>query len=103
MISAKELQNKYNKLYVSLREYIWPLKIVENIADLEVAVYRTFPDIDEVRTCYNVLKMNALRLVKDDEELEGKFEDFREILDSSDNLYSKINTRRENGGYHEDI
>lgn len=94
MISSKQLQNSYNKLYKCLREYIWPSNVVSGIADLEIEVYRSFPDLKEVRNRYNRLKTSCFRYV-DDEDMKVAFENFREILDSSDELYSKLNTRLE--------
>lgn len=95
MISSKQLQNAYNTLYKCLREYIWPSNVVSCIADLEISVYRAFPDLKEVRNRYNQLKTSCLRYIDDDEYMKELFEDFREILDSSDVLYSKLNSRLE--------
>ena len=95
MISSKQLQNAYNALYKCLREYIWPSNVVSYIADLEISVYRAFPDLKEVRNRYNQLKTSCFRYIDDDEYMKELFEDFREILESSDVLYSKLNSRLE--------
>ena len=95
MISAKQLQNSYNRLYKCLREYIWPSNVVSNIADLEIEVYKTFPDLKEIRNRCNRLKASCFRYVDDDEDMKAEFENFREILESSTELYSKLDTRLE--------
>lgn len=95
MISAKQLQNAYNKLYKGLRNYIWPGTVVDQIADLEVACYRTFPDLQEVRNSYNKLKVSFFKYIDEDEDVENAFELFQEILDSSSDLFAKLNTRLE--------
>ena len=95
MISAKELQRKYRKLYVALRNYIWPFRVIEYIADLEIAVYQTFPDIFNVKIAFNVLRINCLRLVPDDEEMIKAFDAFEELLESEDTLYAKLDTRQQ--------
>ena len=94
MISSKMLQNAYIKLYEVLREYIWPASVVSEIADFEIAIFRVFPDLTEVRNLYTKLKYSCLRYV-DDENLKALFEEFKNILDESDSLYSKINVRVE--------
>ena len=53
MISAKQIQNAYVDLYEKLREYIWPAHVVSKIADLEISVYRAFPDLIEIKNNFN--------------------------------------------------
>ena len=95
MINAKQLQNSYNRLYKCLREYIWPSYIISYIADLEIETYKAFPDLECVRDSYNKLKFNCFKYIDDDEYMKEAFEDFREVLDSSSTLYSKLNSREE--------
>lgn len=103
MISSKQLQTAYNHLYKYLREYIWPANIVSHIADLEIETYKSFPDLEELSSRYNRLKSECLRYIDDDEDLKAAFEEYREILDSSNELYSKLNTRLEGVEYHENF
>ena len=93
MISAKQLQITYNRLYKCLREYVWPANIVSYIADLEIETYKAFPDLKELRNRYNKLKLECFKYIDDDEDLKAAFEDYREVLDSSSILYSKLDTR----------
>ena len=93
MISAKQLQNGYNKLYRCLRNYIWPGEIVVDIADLEVSCYQTFPDLDTIQNTYNKLKYSVFRYIDDDEDMKDAFENFRQTLESSSQLYAKLNSR----------
>lgn len=92
MISGKQFQNSYNNLYQVLRNYIWPLRIVESIAELEIAVYKVFPNIEDIQNAFNHLKFICLQHI-DDEELSESFDDFAEILNKDEELYAKINTR----------
>lgn len=102
MISANQLQSSYNKLYKEIRKYIWPANIVSDLADFEISVYRMFPDLSEVSDTYNKLKYNCLRYI-DDEELKIAFENFREVLDLSSTVYSKLNSRLEGDALNENI
>jgi len=93
MVSAKQIQNSYIKLYESLRSYVWPLSIVEGIADLEIAVYKAFPSIEAIQAAFAFLKYMCEQYVKNDDELFSKFDDFEEILNNSETMYAKLNTR----------
>lgn len=95
MLNATQLQNSYNKLYEYLREYIWPVNVVEQIADLEVSCYKSFPNLIDVRNYYNKLKSSVFRYVEEDEGMETAFEEFKDVLESDSTLYAKLNTRLE--------
>ncbi len=93
MISAVEIQNKYNKLYSFLREYIWPPQIVDAIADLEISIYQTFPNNHEMEARFNRVKQSCLSMIHDDEELNKAFDDLGEVIQKVDSIYAKLNTR----------
>ena len=95
MITAKKLQRSYNKLYANLREYIWPYYIISSIADLEIETYQTFPDSQKLRGIFNNLRVECTRLVGDDEDLNGSFEEYNELLNDSNHIYAKLNSRLE--------
>lgn len=92
MITSKQIQNKYKNLYVCLREYIWPAKVISDIANLEISVYKAFPNISEILNNFNIVKFDCHKIAKDDEELEKVLNDFEEIL-SDDVIYSKLDVR----------
>ena len=95
MISAKQLQNSYNKLYKCLRAYIWPGTVVDQIADLEVSCYQTFPDLQQVRNYFNKLRVSVFKYIDEDGEMTDALNAFQEILDSSSELFAKLNARQE--------
>ena len=95
MITSKKLQHSYNKLYANLREYIWPYNIINCIADLEVETYQSFPDSQKLRGIFNNLKVECNRLVTNDEDLERSFEEYNELLNDSNHIYAKLNSRLE--------
>ena len=95
MISAKQIQNAYVDLYEKLREYIWPAHVVSKIADLEISVYRAFPDLIEIKNNFNSLRGSCLSYIKDDELMNESFENFDELVDVSDTLYARLDTRLE--------
>ena len=89
MIAAAIIQNAYNDLYKQLRNYIWEYDTVVKIADLEVAAYMAFPDINKVRWAYNQLAsdVSTSDIWADDEDLQKAFDNFEEKLDGADTIY----------------
>lgn len=90
MISLQDLTRQYVKLYKCLREYIWPFDIVADLAELEIAVYNRFPDIDEVKSKFDKLYRDIELECKADKELDEQVKAFRRVIDSQDIVYSKI-------------
>ena len=102
MITANQLQRQYVKWYRQLRNYIWPYNIVCALADVEVAIYRVFPALNEVKQAVYKLKSLCYRYVKDDQELIDEFETLIELIEENSTIYSKIDKRQERLN-HEDI
>lgn len=102
MLSLQDLQRAYIKLYKKLREYIWNVSTVEDIAELEVAVYNRFPDIHAVRSRTNKLRSDIRDVINtersqrniyaDDYTLEDAINDFEELINSEDSneIYSPL-------------
>ena len=89
MIASAILQSAYNDLYKQLRNYIWDYETVVKIADLEVASYMAFPDIDNIRRAYDRLRSDAVSsdIWSDDKELQKAFEHFEDKLDGADQIF----------------
>jgi len=78
---SSDVQRAYNELYKQLRNYTWPLDTVEKLADVEVACYDAFIDIDKLRMSLNKLKSSVSDIVKKDEDLKSAFEYIDEVID----------------------
>ena len=93
MTNTSELQQAYIDLYVQLMRYIWDYSSVQIIARLEIATYKRFPDIDEVKRYLNLLRISARTVTRDDEDVMNAFDDFQNVLDSIDDnsaMYAKL-------------
>lgn len=88
MFNNMDIQNAYVTLYKELRRYIWGFDIVDAIAELEVASYRTCPDIDEVRGKYNQLEYLVKYVAEDDERLQKAMNDFNDVINSGETTYA---------------
>lgn len=89
LINNVDFQNCYVELYKCLREYIWDFDTVCQIADLELACYKTFPSIQEIQSCLNRLRSSVYNVVSEDNDMKDAFDAFRDVLDHTD-TYSDI-------------
>jgi hypothetical protein len=92
MIAAAILQSAYNNLYKELRKYIWDYETVVKLADLEVAAYMAFPNIDDIRRAYERLKsdVQSSDIYSDDEELKRALDKFEDSLEGADQIYYEV-------------
>lgn len=92
MISVKELQQEYNNLYTVLREYAWPMYVIENLADLEISIYQAFPDKDTVLLFLNRLAsgVNKAIPVEEDQIAANKCIDTIRDLCNEGPIYYKV-------------
>lgn len=90
MISSFDIQNAYNALYKELRKYIWDFSVVVALADLEVAVYKRFQDIHDVKMKFYRLRSDISDVIYSDEDLKYAVDNFGELL-NEDTVYVKIN------------
>lgn len=89
MIAAAILQSAYNDLYKQLRNYIWDYETVVKIANLEVASYMAFPDINNVRYAFDKLRSDVEHsdIWSDDKELQKAVDRFEDKLDGADQIF----------------
>lgn len=90
MINSLRIQSEYVKLYTEIRRYIWDFSTVEALADLEVAVYKAFPSIEEVSSCFNKLRSEIRSVEKDDDELKSACDNFQKLIDEASETYLNI-------------
>ncbi len=96
MITASILQTAYNKLYSEFRNYVWNFDIVELLAELEIKVYQTFPDMDEVKNKFQKLKRQVgFTDAFQDELLKDTFDNFEDIAYGVDSIYVNLKSFKE--------
>ena len=84
VITSSDLQVKYEKLYKFLMNYLWEFQTVQALANLELAIFKRFPDKDEMLRCLSELKL-AISATYDElaEADEEKFKETFEALESA--------------------
>ena len=90
MITQQDLARKYVKLYECVRQYIWPVETVQDLAELEVATYERFPEIEEIRKKFDVFYRDIQLECLEDEDLNREVKAFKDIIESDDKIYSKL-------------
>lgn len=97
MIAAAMIQQAYIDLYRQIRNYIWDYDTVVKLAELEVAAYMAFPDIDKVRYALDQLKveLNSSDVYAEDEDLQKAVDDFSETLDGADQVFYGLEVPQE--------
>ena len=88
VITSSDIQVNYEKLYKFLMGFLWEFSTVQALANLEIAIFKRFPDKDEMEKCLHELKIDIdetyNELADDDEEdfkkaveeLEQSIEDY---------------------------
>ena len=90
MISSSAIQNAYNGLYKELRKYIWDFSVVAALADLEIATYKRFQNLSDVRTKFYRLRSQITDVLHTDEDLKDAIDAFENILEDQE-VFVKIN------------
>lgn len=86
VITSSDLQVKYEKLYKFLMNFLWEFQTVQALANLEIAVFKRFPDKDEMLSAIKELKRMVSQtyneLSEDDEEqFQKTFEDLESSIE----------------------
>lgn len=97
MLSLVDIKKYYVKMYSELRNYIWNFNTVSHLADLEIAVYQRFPNAVDIRSRFDALYMCIRDICDDDEDLATAVNNFKNIINSSDQFYSRIDAPKEAG------
>ena len=90
VITSSDLQAKYEKLYTFLMDFLWEFSTVQALADLEISIFKRFPDQDEMLKCLRKLKADISHtyneLAKDDEEdFKDAMEDLEKAIEDFEN------------------
>ena len=95
MITSTRIQQYYNKLYTYLRNYLWEYRMVQEICNLELACYKAIPDLNDIKMALRRVKQSAMNVVREDEDLNEAFEDFKSALEDENEVCLKIDIMKE--------
>ena len=85
VITSADIQVKYEKLYKFLMDFLWEFGVVQQLAELEMAIFKRFPDKDEMLSCLRELDRSISytynELSADDEaEFKDAVEDLEDAI-----------------------
>ena len=87
-VTSSDIQIKYRKLYKFLMKFLWEYKVVESLANLEMAIYRTFPDKAEMQRylleLQKGIKDTYNELSDDEPEFEHAYSELEQSIDDYD-------------------
>lgn len=95
IITSKDIQNRYQKLYTFMMQYLWEYRVVESLANLEIACYRAFPDKDDMVKYLAELRRSISEtyseLSEDDQpEFKDTFERFASAIEDYDSDNAEV-------------
>lgn len=97
VVTSSDIQVKYEQLYGFLMDFLWEFTTVQALANLEIAIFKRFPDKDEMLRCLRDLKRSIIytanELAEDDEiEFKEAIDDLEDAItnyeDAGCELYS---------------
>ena len=95
VISLKDIQRVYEKMYSEIRKYIWSFEAIHKLADLEISAYNRFPDLEDVKLKFYALKELIYPTILEDEDLEKAVDNFEKVINSAKDVYAKLISVRE--------
>ena len=89
MITSSDIQAKYEKLYTFLMQFLWEFEVVQKLANLEIAIFKRFPDQEEMLKCLHELNLSIsytyTEMAKDDDvEFQKAFDNLADAIENFD-------------------
>lgn len=84
MIASQDFRNKYEKFYAEMRQYLWSLETLEDLAEVEVDIYSAFIDRDKLSQDFNRLSRAFNEVLTEDEYFRKAYDDLKELIDDED-------------------
>ena len=89
LITSSDIQIAYEHLYKFLMDFLWEFRVVQAIANLEIAIFQRFPNKEEMQKCMRDLKLEIMQtyneLAEDDEaEFKDAVEELEQLIEGYD-------------------
>lgn len=80
VVTSSDIQVAYEQLYGFLMDYLWEFKVVQSLANLEITIFKRFPDKDEMERYLRELKSSIAQTYNDLNENDRP--DFKDAFDA---------------------
>lgn len=95
MVEINELRAQYVNLYRCMLNYSWDFYTINLLADLEVELYTSFPDISKLNHILSMLRMGISKAYISDKDLQRSFDKIQDTLNSADEVFVKLDKVQE--------
>lgn len=83
MISSSLFRNGYEKFYTEMRNYLWDVRTLELLADVQIATYQAFVDPKELQDKLEKLYQAIRHIAQDDEYLQKAYDEFHQVIEDN--------------------
>lgn len=59
VITSSDIQVAYEQFYLFMMQYLWEFPVVQDLANLEIAIFKRFPDKEEMQKCLRELNYSV--------------------------------------------
>ena len=73
-----------------MMQYIWDYNTVSHLVDLQVSLFKAFPDIAEIKSNFSKLLRDITPEFEEDEELKKAADVFQSLLDETEDTFTDI-------------
>ena len=84
MLASRDFQNKYEKFYDGMRQYLWPYDVLEQLAEVEVDIYSAFIDRGKLQQDFAKLQKSIKDALEDDEYFRKVTSDLGDLVNDND-------------------
>lgn len=95
MINSADIQNRYIDIYKCVREYIWDFSVVEDLAELEIAIFKVCPNLIEIRSKLDKLSKDIVDVIREDENMKKSIDNLYDLLNEDSTWYTKLTKMEE--------
>jgi len=90
VITSSDIQSAYTRFYTYMMKYLWDINTTMDLAKLEIAIYKRFPDQDEMKECLYRLEKDIDDTYRDEDDPNSK--DFKKKFEVLKDYIEKYNT-----------
>lgn len=98
LTETNQLKCAYNDMYSVFSDYIWNFDVVAALVDLEMEVYKLFPDLEQLHNKLDVFRRSIRDSVArsdEAEELTDAIDTFDDAVREVEDVYVKIESPKE--------
>ena len=92
LINSANFRTSYEKFYKEMRNYLWDVATLELLADIEVATYQSFIDLQDLDNKLRRLYQMIRPIAEDDEFLQEAYDNFYDLVQDNkkSNMYCSL-------------